>query len=146
MANTSVADPNAADPNDFSAHYPSSYRSVAQARHAVADFALDCGFDLAEVCDIALAVGEACNNAVEHGHVEQGSILVRCTFDGVNLNVEIADEGRGFDTRYLAEAAGSSRGDRGLGIFLMRTLMDRVEYESKNCGTVVRLTTRRRGR
>ena len=132
--------------NDFSARYPSSYRSVAQARHAVADFALDCGFDLAEVCDIALAVGEACNNAVEHGHVNDGSILLHCAFDGVSLNVEVADQGRGFDSDHLAEAAGSSRGDRGLGIFLMRTLMDRVEYESKDCGTVVRLTTRLRRR
>jgi len=135
----------APDPNDFSASYPSAYNSVAQARHAVADFALDCGFDLSEVCDIALAVGEACNNAVEHGHAEQGSILVRCSFDGVDLSVEIADQGHGFDTRKLGETA-SPRGDRGLGIFLMRTLMDRVDYESTNRGTVVRLSTRRRHR
>jgi serine/threonine-protein kinase RsbW len=131
------------DPNGFSARYPSAFRSVAQARHAVADFALDCGFDLTEVCDIALAVGEACNNAVEHGHVEQGAILVGCKFDGVDLKVEVSDHGRGFDARAIANAlANQHRGERGLGIFLMRTLMDRVEYVSDS-GTSVHLTKRR---
>ena len=133
-----------ANQNDFSASYPSAYRSVAQARHAVADFALDCGFDLADVGDIALAVGEACNNAVEHGHRESGAILINCTFDGVVLRVDISDQGRGFDAAHLAEASGSSRGDRGLGIFLMKRLMDNVEYDSTATGTVVRLLARRK--
>ena len=135
----------ATDPTSFSARYPSAFRSVAEARHAVADFALDCGFDLADICDIALAVGEACNNAAEHGHNDAGQILLQCRFDGVDLDIVVADSGTGFDV--LGIGSGSHRngkGDRGLGIFLMRTLMDCVEYDCTGAGTTVRLVKRRR--
>jgi anti-sigma regulatory factor (Ser/Thr protein kinase) len=135
----------ATDPSSFSARYPSAFRSVADARHAVADFALDCGFDLADICDIALAVGEACNNAAEHGHSDSGQIHLQCTFDGVDLAVVVADSGCGFDVRRVGHGPGSNgKGDRGLGIFLMRTLMDGVEYDCTGSGTVVRLVKRRR--
>jgi len=134
----------ATDPSSFSARYPSAFRSVADARHAVADFALDCGFDLADICDIALAVGEACNNAAEHGHSDAGQIQLQCTFDGVDLAVVVADDGCGFDVRQAGHVPGSNgKGDRGLGIFLMRTLMDGVEYDCSAGGTIVRLVKRR---
>jgi anti-sigma regulatory factor (Ser/Thr protein kinase) len=135
----------ATDPTNFSARYPSAFRSVAEARHAVADFALDCGFDLADICDIALAVGEACNNAAEHGHNDSGQILLQCRFDGVDLAIVVSDNGRGFDVRGVGHTPGSNgKGDRGLGIFLMRTLMDAVEYDCAGGGTTVRLMKRRR--
>lgn len=135
----------ATDPNSFNARYPSAFRSVAEARHAVADFALDCGFDLADICDVALAVGEACNNAAEHGHSDTGQIHLRCSFDGVDLAVVVADNGCGFDVHRVGYSPGDNgKGDRGLGIFLMRTLMDGVEYDCSNGGTTVRLVKRRR--
>jgi serine/threonine-protein kinase RsbW len=136
----------ATDPSSYSARYPSAFRSVADARHAVADFSLDCGFDLADICDIALAVGEACNNAAEHGHSDTGQIQLQCTFDGVDLSVVVADSGCGFDVHAVGHAPGGDgkAGDRGLGIFLMRTLMDGVEYDCSSAGTVVRLVKRRR--
>jgi anti-sigma regulatory factor (Ser/Thr protein kinase) len=135
----------ATDPNSFNARYPSAFRSVAEARHAVADFALDCGFDLADICDIALAVGEACNNAAEHGHSDTGQIHLRCAFDGVDLAVVVTDSGRGFDVRRVGHVPGNNgKSDRGLGIFLMRTLMDCVEYDCSGGGTTVRLVKRRR--
>ncbi len=134
----------ATDPNSFHAHYPSAYRSAVEARHAVADFAIDCGFDLADTGDIALAVGEAFNNAAEHGHRDAGQILLRCSFDGVDLAVTVADSGCGFDVRHVDRARGDrGKSDRGLGIFLMQTLMDSVEYDGSGTGTTVRLVKRR---
>ena len=134
----------ATDPSSYSARYPSAFRSVADARHAVADFALDCGFDLADICDIALAVGEACNNAAEHGHNESGQIQLQCTFDGVDLSVVVADSGAGFDPRQVPGTIKRDMMDRGMGIFLMRALMDRVEHDCTGDGTTVRLVKRRR--
>lgn len=124
--------------------YPSAYHSVAQARHAVADFAIDCGFDYADVCDIALAAGEACNNAAEHGHVASGHFRLGCTFDGVDLCIEVSDNGAGFDVAVVRGATRRDVLERGMGIFLMRTLMDRVEHDCSGGGTTVRLVKRRR--
>jgi len=132
------------DPNSFQALYPSAYRSVSEARHAAADFALDCGFDMSDLCDIALAVGEACNNAAEHGHVDAGRIRLGCVFDGVDLRIEISDNGLGFDVRRVLGVTGASSRERGMGIHIMRTLMDRVEYDCSGDGTTVRLIKRRR--
>jgi len=134
------------DRDGFNALYPSAFTSVAEARHAVADFAIDCGFDFADVCDIALAVGEACNNATEHGHVPSGHFSLGCTFDGIDLVIEVSDNGVGFDVQTLAETSSRRMPDRGMGIFLMRTLMDRVEHNCEGKGTTVRLLKRRRAR
>jgi serine/threonine-protein kinase RsbW len=128
----------------FDALFPSAYRSVAEARHAVADYAIDCGFDYADVCDIALAVGEACNNAAEHGHVVSGHFRLGATFDGVDLSIVVADSGAGFDPRQVPGTIKRDMMDRGMGIFLMRALMDRVEHDCTGDGTTVRLVKRRR--
>ena len=99
---------------------------------------MSCGFDLADTCDIALAVGEACNNAAEHGHVERGSFSLGCSFDGRNLTVQVSDSGEGFDPA----GTGTLRGEpavRGLGIFIMRALMDSVSYRTNGRGTTVEL-------
>jgi serine/threonine-protein kinase RsbW len=127
----------------FRAAFPSAYRSVAEARHAATEFAIQCGFSLADVCDIALAVGEACNNAAEHGHVEQGHFSVGCSFDGQALRVQITDNGCGFD---LSGKGMSLRieepAQRGLGIFIMRALMDDVSYDLTDRGTSVEIVKR----
>ncbi len=126
----------------FRAVFPSAYRSVAEARHAATDFASRCGFSLSDICDIALAVGEACNNAAEHGHVEKGNFSVGCSFDGLDLTVQISDGGRGFDPSGKGERAIDDPNVRGLGIFIMRSLMDEVRYETANGGTTVELIKR----
>ena len=127
----------------FKALYPSGYRSVAAARRAVTGFALACGFDREALSDIALAVGEACNNATEHGHVADGFFSVDCAFDGDAFHVSVQDFGHGFSP----DAEGrpmdpEDRGVRGLGIFIMRALSDSVAYASTEHGTKVELTKR----
>jgi len=128
----------------FHALYPSAYRSVAQARHAVADYAIDCGFDFADVSDISLAVGEALNNATEHGHSADEQFGLACSFDGVDLVIKVSDRGAGFDVRKLLGKFEPPSPDRGMGILLMRTLMDSVEHDCSRGGTTVTLTKRRR--
>ncbi|MDQ6781479.1 MAG: ATP-binding protein [Candidatus Eremiobacteraeota bacterium] len=130
----------------FKRRYPSTPRSVSDARHDLTGFASDCGVVGEDAADVALAVGEACNNAVEHGHVAGADFLLagECG-DGV-LRVEIADAGRGFTLAGKGESMSPElRGVRGLGIFLMRALMDDVGYEIGEEGTRVHLVKRIRG-
>lgn len=111
---------------------------VARARSATAEFALMCGFYRQVAEDIRLAVGEACNNAVEHAGSAQ-EIVVECSYSDETLTVSVQDHGRGFAVPPSATLRDLWQ-TRGLGIFLMRALMDRVEFvQEPNDGIVVTL-------
>ena len=89
--------------------------------------------------DTKLAVTEAFSNAVRHGSPNGGanSITLRFyTSDGVMVT-EITDEGSGFDPSALKPRDMYQPG--GMGIPLMRTLTDDVEFERGGRGMTVRL-------
>ena len=126
----------------YRAAYPSDIKNVAVARLGIAEFAADCGFPNDAISDIRLAAGEALSNAVEHGSMKPGrKITVVCTFDGVELSIEVRDRGIGFAEPSDRSGAQPDHRGRGFGIFLMRRLMDEVSF-ARN-GTVVRLVRRR---
>jgi serine/threonine-protein kinase RsbW len=125
----------------YRAAFSGNHRNVPLARNAIASFARICGFSREEVEDIRLAAGEALNNAVEHGHARRSNgFSVSCTFCDNEMAIEIHDNGEGFDPeRSLEELPSEPRG-RGLGIYLMRRLMDAVRFDRG--GTRVRLIRR----
>jgi serine/threonine-protein kinase RsbW len=126
----------------YRATFSGDYRNVPLARNAVASFARICGFSDDEVADIRVATGEALSNAVEHGRSDraQNGFSVRCTFSDEELTIEVRDNGEGFASDELEQAHLFDESTRGFGIFLMKRLMDRVNFDRH--GTVVRLTRR----
>ncbi len=99
-----------------------------------------------QVDDLKIAVSEACTNAIEaHGSVPtQEGVLIRCWADERGLSVSIADRGPGFDPSTLPDHPPPTDPDRlkferGLGIPLIRALVDEVEISSSPGGTEVRL-------
>jgi anti-sigma regulatory factor (Ser/Thr protein kinase) len=127
----------------YRATFPSTFEAVAEARRAVGRFAAACRLDPVAVSDIVLAAGEACNNAVEHGHVESGHFSVECAHEDGVLRIEVRDEGPGFEPALeQADAIAATFIGRGRGIAIMRALMDRVTYGSTGCGTSVKLEKR----
>ena len=125
----------------YRATFTSDPRNASLARRSIASFASVCGFSQEEVADIRLAAGEALGNAVEHGRSARSSgFSVRCTYDGEQLVVEVHDNGSGFSP-FADDAAPPLDRERGLGIYLMRRLMDDVSYSHN--GTLVRLRRRR---
>jgi len=125
----------------YRATFTSDPRNASLARRSIASFASVCGFSEDEVADIRLAAGEALGNAVEHGKSARSSgFSVRCTFDGEQLIVEVRDNGAGFSPFEDAVVPPFDR-ERGLGIYLMRHLMDDVSYSHN--GTLVRLARKR---
>jgi anti-sigma regulatory factor (Ser/Thr protein kinase) len=127
----------------FNRVYPNIPQSVIRARRAVGAFAARMGFSAADVSDIVLAVGEACNNAAEHGRTPNGRVAVTCSFDGRSLAVDVVDDGSGFDVP-SARSSGASEHElpRGRGMAIMRALMDDVYYKSGKAGTIVRMEKR----
>jgi len=115
---------------------PASPENVARLRHGVTRFARDAGASERLRRKVALAVSEACTNAVVHAYRRgpAGSVAVRAARRGGCLWVEVADEGDGVRPR--SESPGV-----GLGTPLMAILADRLEISDnpEGHGTVVRL-------
>lgn len=98
------------------------------------------------VDDLRIAVSEAVTNAVE-SHKAAGTdshIEVRCLTDGHQVEVTVRDRGPGFDPDAVESAPDAEDPRRllfenGLGIPLMRKLVDRTDIQSSDDGTLVRL-------
>ena len=126
---------------NYRAAFTGDRKNVPLARNAIASFARICGFTADEVDDIKLAAGEALSNAVEHGVSDRSNgFSVRCQFEDEELSIEIRDNGRGFEAVDVRDATPIEQRNRGFGIFIMRRLMDAVQFDRN--GTMVRLTRR----
>ncbi len=112
---------------------------VRVARLTVAGVASRLPFAVDEVEDIKLAVTEAINNAIQHAPLQSApdetptiSIVIETSAAG--LWVHIADEGRLKEELPQAENSPASwpgeLPEGGLGLMLIRSLMDEVQHES----------------
>jgi len=112
--------------------------SATKARSAVSTFAASHGFSGDALCDVETSVGEAVANAIEHGNRMRGVFTVACSFASGTLTIEVCDGGAGFDdsTKPAPDTAERRTPSlRGYGLFLMRSLMNRVSF--KDGGTTV---------
>ena len=126
---------------EYRARFRGSPGPVRAARRAVVKYARLCGFDTTQTYEIALGVGEALANAVEHGTKDLGFITVACRFDGSDMSIEVTDEGPGFDVGRVSRRRRDPNAVRGFGISIMHAVMDDVHYERR--GNCVRLRKRR---
>lgn len=96
--------------------------------------------------DLRVAVSEAVTNAVE-AHQSAGTdshVEVRCYTQGHQVEVTVRDRGPGFDPDTVPVVPDAESPDRmffenGLGIPLMRRLVDKTDIENYDDGTFVRL-------
>jgi anti-sigma regulatory factor (Ser/Thr protein kinase) len=129
---------------------PARAEFVALARLVVSALAAsDSNLADERIDDLKLAVSEACTNAIE-AHDAAGSnerVLVRCRAGDDSLEVCVEDRGQGFDPTELPDHPPVTDPDRlkferGLGIPLIRALVDEVEFSPTDEGTAVRLVMR----
>jgi serine/threonine-protein kinase RsbW len=112
--------------------------SLVSARRTVSEDRID---------DLKLAVSEACTNAIEANTAVGGGspVVVRVWEAPERMEVCIADSGTGFDPDALPEHPPVTdperlNFERGLGIPLIRNLVDAVRFESGAGGTSVWMT------
>ena len=94
--------------------------------------------------DVEIALREALANAIIHGNHEnpRKHVHVRCRCQREDVSITVKDEGRGFDiTKMPDPTAPENTGSvHGRGIYLMKALMDEVDFEES--GVVVHIRKR----
>src|SRR5438094_829707 len=113
----------------------SSTENLALIRDFVSRVGGLAGFDEADIAGLELAVDEACTNVIEHayGYDISKEVIIRAIFDDEKLRIEVIDTGCGFDYSKVQpkelEKLIAERKSGGLGLRLIKSLMDEVHYE-----------------
>jgi serine/threonine-protein kinase RsbW len=115
---------------------------VAVARLAVAAVASRLRFSVDEIDDIKLAIAEACTNSIQSaGGVDAGVIEIICDAFENELCVVVRDHSQGHQLGAKVSSLAEGRTEE-LGVFLIRALMDTVEYTSDARGTELVMSKR----
>lgn len=127
---------------------PAKPEYVGIVRLAVSGIANRMGFSYDDIEDVKLAVAEACTNAVDHAYSGgDGEVEVRCNIYPDRLEIAVTDRGNSFDVSAVESRTGpisveptmNALRERGLGLYLMKTLMDHVDITGDN-GVIVTMT------
>ena len=114
----------------------SSTDNLAAIRKFVEDSALESGFSKDTVNKISLAVDEACTNVIKHAYKysPDRDITVHTQLEKSKFTILITDSGDKFDPNLIPEPNlkeyHKQRKVGGLGMFLMKKLMDEVQYNT----------------
>ncbi|RKX24607.1 MAG: ATP-binding protein [Candidatus Zixiibacteriota bacterium] len=102
------------------------------------------GADKSVTADIAISVSELVNNAIIHGNGSSPdkSVSVKVTCTNKVVTITVSDEGGGFDPDSVADplAEENLMKEVGRGIFVIRSLMDKMEYSTTSNGSSVSIT------
>ena len=126
---------------------PSRPEWVALARLAVSAVATRLHFSIEEIEDLKLAVTEACTAVIQHDNHGE-SIEIACETEPDALHLRVHDAGRHVHSASKSDTIDFDEARvAGLGVFLIRTLMDEVTYEvHPETGTDLRMVKRLSGR
>ncbi len=98
--------------------------------------------------EVRMAVVEACINAFEHSRAREGKVLLTFSVLGAEepekLQIRIEDRGVGFvpaevEEPRIEDKLGAAN-KRGWGLKIIHSLMDEVEIESSDNGTIVTMS------
>ena len=114
--------------------FKSTTTALSDVREFVNEHAINFGFGDKEVSEITLAVDEACTNVIKHAYKgnPEAKFEVKILASGIEFEIVVRDWGTGFKPEAVPVPDIKDRMKKhkagGLGIFLMRKLMDNVEY------------------
>ncbi len=123
---------------------PNKPEYVGVARLTVAAIASRIGFDIEKIEDMKIAVSEACNNAITHGcrHCNEGEYNINFVLTEKKLIISVHDKGEGckHELEDMRKPNYNNLKEGGLGIFIIKSLMDDVEIRSeKGKGMMIRM-------
>lgn len=123
-----------------------STEHLAEVRNFVAKHAADFGFKKQDVADIRLAVDEAYTNIIKHAynHDASKSVDIKLEYNSNKFWVSLLDNGQTFDPTSYTEPdvrekiKKKKRG--GVGVYLIKKLMDDVEYSQEGSRNKIRMS------
>ena len=116
--------------------FTANFEYLDEIRDFVGAIAQSGGFNDKDVYNIQLATDEAASNIIEHSYegVTDGLLEISCGIKKNTITIVLTDHGKSFDPSDIPapnlKADLSERQIGGLGLFLMRKLMDEVHYEA----------------
>jgi len=129
--------------------FAAKFEFLDEIRDFVGRVARESGFGDRDVYNIQLATDEAASNIIEHAYdgVADGVLEISCGVKGSDMTIVLIDHGESFDPSEVPapdlQADLSERKIGGLGIFLMRKLMDEVHYEARQKNNTLTLIKRK---
>jgi anti-sigma regulatory factor (Ser/Thr protein kinase) len=108
------------------------------------------GFSTDDILDTQLAVEEAITNIINHGYKNAiGEIIISCRINLYLAEIRIRDNAPRFDPLSLPEpeldGTIQDRKIGGLGVFLIRQVMDEISYQYENGQNILVLIKRKTG-
>ena len=128
---------------------PAEEIHLAQVRDFITEVSTSLGFDMKDINSIKLAVDEGCTNIIRHAYrgIENGFIDILAIVKPTAVSFVLIDQGKSFDFKKASDPNLQTYmkiGKKGgLGIFLMKKLMDDIEYHATNRGNELWLTKKR---
>ncbi|MFF8670174.1 SpoIIE family protein phosphatase [Streptomyces sp. NPDC015242] len=118
--------------------FPAESSQLAPVRTALRGWLAQCELSPNDVQNVLVAAGEACANAIEHGHRHSPGQAVRLSAEAFadSLRLTVADTGRWKDPQP------EPRAHRGRGVGLMRAMMQQVTITPGPAGTTVDMQMR----
>jgi len=116
--------------------FAAKFEYLDEIRDFVGDIARSGKFSDKDVYNIQLASDEAASNIIEHAYegVNDGVLEISCGLKNDVLTIILVDHGESFDPSDVPmpnlKADLSERKIGGLGLYLMRKLMDEVYYDA----------------
>lgn len=126
----------------FQIEVSSSPRLLQVVRAAVAQYGRLLNLDEQETHRLTAAIDEACANIIRHSYGGDPSqrIVITFTLSDARLEILLRDFGRKPDAGRIQPRETDASRPGGLGLPLIRSVMDEVEFDlSRDRGTVLRL-------
>lgn len=112
---------------------------VSVLRLTVSGIASRIGFSVDEIEDIKVSLSEACTNSIKHSKEETFQVKFYIYED--RLSIEVKDDGIGYDLDSIPTPDLKNPKTSGLGLFIIKTLMDEVEIKTcEDCGSYIKMT------
>lgn len=123
--------------------FPGRFESLGAISRFVKQAAVDTGLDEMGIYSVELAVDEAASNIIEHAYGEEnvGDIECSCIIEPDGLTIVLKDKGNPFNPDAVPDVDTGlpleERKPGGAGVFLMRKVMDIVQFEFRPDGNVL---------
>ncbi len=131
-------------PITYSKSFPSDPELLPEIENFVIEHTPETKLGKKKINDLSLSIAEAASNAIKHGNKsdKKKKVKVSIKIYSDRITISIKDEGSGFILKDVPDPTLPENllKDSGRGIYIMKTFLDKVEFNFTTSGTEVILT------